>query len=186
MKCFRMGSTGILFLALLIILFNSCHTSSKEEKEIIDNVGKEVNLEMVKVIQNNDVSLAQFRSKYKFLYLVYLKNGCTPCYSTFIDWQREMPTISEFDNFSILFIINSKSYDEFINNAKKLGLKENLYFSFLDSTDSYINGNIDISQNILKKPLLLNEKNQIIMIGSPFSTPEMTSLFKTICSDKKY
>lgn len=184
MKCFRIRSTRILFLVLLIILFYSCYTISKEEKEIIDNVGKEVNLRMVKVIQNKDVNFVEFRSKYKFLYLVYLKNGCSPCYSTFIDWQREMPKISEFDNFTILFIINSKSYDEFINNAKKLGLKENIYYSFLDSTDSFINRNIDISTNILKKPLLLNEKNQIIMIGSPFSTPEMTSLFKTICSGK--
>lgn len=75
MKCFRIRSTRILFLVLLIILFYSCYTISKEEKEIIDNVGKEVNLRMVKVIQNKDVNFVEFRSKYKFLYLVSLLSG---------------------------------------------------------------------------------------------------------------
>lgn len=176
------------FLLLLMILsLLSCNRLSHQEKEIRDNLKKAVNLRTIKNVQKKETGIKfdDFRKKYKFIYLVYLKNSCSPCYSTYIRWQKEIPTISKSEDFTVLFIINGSSYDEFIREAQKEGLERDSFHTFMDPNDTFINGNKDIPQSIIKSALLIDDKNQIVLIGSPFSTPEMTNIFKAICSSKE-
>lgn len=166
----------------------SCNRLSPQEKEIRNNIKKNVNLEMLKIIQkgNTKIYFDDFRNKYKYIYLVYFRNGCMPCYSAYIHWQREMSAINKFDNFTVLFIINGNSYSEFIEEALKWGLERDCFYTFMDPNDTFIDGNEDIPQSIIRRSLLLNDKNQIVLIGSPFSTPEMIKVFEAICSGEEY
>ena len=176
-----------LFLLFMILQLFSCNRFSPQEKEIRDNLKKNVNLNMLINIQegNTEISFNDFQNKYKYIYLVYHRNSCVPCYSTYIRWQKEMPAINEFDDCTVLFIINGSSYDEFIGEAFKSGLESDCFFTFMDPNDTFINGNEEIPESIIKSSILINEKNQIVLIGSPFSTPEMTKVFKAICSKEE-
>jgi len=142
---------------------------------------------MLKIIQkkNTEIQFNDFRNRYKYIYLVYLKNSCTPCYSTYIQWQREMSVINKFDDFTVLFIISGNSYDEFIREALKGGLEKDCFYTFMDPNDTFIDGNKDIPLSTIKKSLLVNDQNQIALIGSPFNTPEMAKVFEAICSNKE-
>lgn len=174
-------------LSLMIVSLFSCNRLSPQEKEIRDNIKKAVNLRMLKNVQKRETGIKfdNFRNKYKYIYLVYLKNSCTPCYSTYIRWQKEIPAISKSDDFTVLFIINGDSYDKFISEASKEGLERDSFYTFMDPNDTFINGNKDIPQSIINSSLLINDKNQIVLIGSPFSTPEMAKIFKAICSSNE-
>ncbi len=174
-------------LLLMILPLFSCNRLSPQEKEIRDILKKNVNLNMLTSIQegNTEVNFNDFRDKYKYIYLVYLQNSCEPCYSTYVQWQKEMPAINKFDNYTVLFIINGNSYHEFIGNALKVGLERDCFYTFMDANDTFINGNKNIPKSIIKSSLLIDDKNQIVLIGSPFSTPEMTKIFASICSGKE-
>lgn len=171
----------------MLITFSlfSCKYRNSREKEIRDNLQKEINLEMVDTIKdkNNEISFDNFRNKYKYIYLVYLQQGCVPCYPKYITWQKKMSFVNKFNYVTVLFIIKGDSYDEFIEEALKEGLGEDRFYTFMDPLDSFINTNKDIPGWIIESTFLIDEKNRIILIGSPFTTPEMTKVFYDICSE---
>lgn len=173
---------------LLSIFFSllSCKHRTSQEKEIRDNLKKEINLEMFDNIKCKDkeISFNNFRNKYKYIYLVYLKDGCLPCYPKYVSWQEKMDSINKFDFVTVLFIIKGNSYDKFIDKAQKEGLVEDKFYTFMDSNDTFINANEDIPGWIIESTFLIDDQNQITLIGSPFSTPEMTKVFYGICSNQ--
>jgi len=172
----------IVFLMMILFLL-SCNRPKSYEKEIKATLLEEVNLGMIKNINDKNLSISynDFRSKFEYVYIVYLQNDCSPCYSTYISWQEEIAKLEKFDNFTVLFIIKGNSYDEFKNNASKFGLKEDRFYTFMDRDDIFRDSNINIPLSIMKNSFLINKKNQIVLIGSPFSTPEMKKVFKDIC-----
>jgi hypothetical protein len=174
-----------LLLFSVLLCLTSCKNLSSDEKEIITTIGKQVNIEMFKVALNNNdkINMQKFRNKYKYIYLVYLQIDCMPCYMTYNNWQQEFSRIKNKDNVTILYIINGDSYNNFINEASKYGLAENDYYSVIDPNNEFIMRNNNISLSIIKKSILIDEKNKIRLIGSPFITPEMTKLFNTIISN---
>jgi hypothetical protein len=169
-------------LLLLIFFIISCNRLSPIELEIRETLGKKVNLEMITKIQdkNEFINFDKFRNKYKYIHLVYLKNSCAPCYSTYIRWQKEMSLINKPDDYTVLFIINGNSYNEFISEATKAGFETDYFYTFMDSDDTFTNGNKNISQSMIKRTLLIDDKNQVVLIGSPFSTDEMRKVFNEL------
>ncbi len=140
----------LLMLAFFSLL--ACKRLTHLEKEIKGNLNKEVNLKMITNIQKKGVLVPfdSVRLKYKYIYLVYLKNDCSPCYTTYVKWQNEMLSLNKPDNFTILFIIRGESYDDFINETKKDGLKEDRFYTFMDLHDTFLEGNNTISLNIIR------------------------------------
>ncbi len=115
--------------------------------------------------------------------MVYLQQGCGMCYPKYIVWQEKMRSVNKFDIVTALFIIKGNSYNDFIVEAQKEGLEEDRFYTFMDPTDSFIDANEDIPGWIIESTFLIDEQNQIVLIGSPFSTPEMTKAFYDICSE---
>ena len=173
-------------IVLLLITFSvfSCKHLNPREKEIRDNLKKEINLEMVDYIRskNKEISFDNFRSKYKYIYLVCLQQGCGTCYPKYVEWQEKTDLINKFNDVTVLFVIKGNSYDEFIEEAQKKGLEKDRFYTFMDPDNSFINANADIPGWIIESTFLIDEHNQIVLIGSPFSTPEMTKVFYDICS----
>ena len=82
-----------------------------------------------------------------------------------------------------MFIVNGGQYEDFIKESIKYGLEENRFYIFMDTKNSFIHGNNNIPKRIINSSVLINKKNQILLIGSPFSTPEMKRIFHNICSN---
>jgi hypothetical protein len=103
---------------------------------------------------------------------------------TYNRWQQEFSKINKEEGCTVLFIINGSSYEDFINETLKYGFGENNFYSIFDPQNKFVIENSCIPLTIIKESVLIDKKNQIRLIGSPFSTPEMTILFNTICSGK--
>ena len=174
----------IFILTLMIFALFSCNMSTNWEKQIKANLNKEISVKTVDIIinKNKEITFDDFRAKYKYIYFVYLKEGCMPCYPKYIEWQGKMDSINIFNDVTVLFVIKGNSYNTFLEEAMKMGLKEDKFYTFMDSDDSFINANKSIPGWIIENTFLIDEQNRIVLIGSPFSTPEMTEIFYDICT----
>jgi len=92
-SCFELNLVYLkTILIIYIAVFCSCSRITPEEKLIKNSLGKAVDLGMFQYIQerNKIISLNEFRKKYNFIYLVYLRDGCSSCYPKYIEWQDQM------------------------------------------------------------------------------------------------
>lgn len=174
-----------LILTLIIFILSFCNKNTNWEKQIKANLNKEINIKIVDdiIYKKKKITFDYFRDKYRYIYFVYLMDGCMSCYPKYIEWQEKMDSINIFNDATVLFVIKGNSYDTFIEEAKKEGLKEDKFYTFMDSNDSFINTNKNIPNWIFENTFLINEQNQIVLIGAPFSTSEMTKIFYDICSN---
>ena len=145
---------------LLLITFSafSCQHHKPREKEIRDYQKKEINLDMFDNIRHRskEISFDNFRSKYRYIYLVYLQQDCGICYTKYVDWQKKMCSVNKFDFVTALFVIQGNSYDEFIQEAQKEGLKEDRFYTFMDTNDSFINAYERIPGWIIENTFLID------------------------------
>ena len=110
-----------LFIILLLGVFASCNNLSPKEKELQNILDKTLELELLETVKqgNIDMSFDEFRQQSNHVSVVYLQNGCTPCYPKFIEWQNKMDSIDTPNDYTVLFIIRGDSYGEFM--AKRPG-----------------------------------------------------------------
>ena len=68
----------IFILTLMIFTLFSCNRSTNWEKQIKANLNKEINLKTVDNIinKNKEITYDDFRNKYNYIYVVYLKEDC--------------------------------------------------------------------------------------------------------------
>jgi len=177
-----------LFIIVIIIFIPfACTQLSPEEQEIFDNLNKTVNLDMFEsdpVYQKDTIiCIDALLRKYKFISIVYLQDGCAPCYPIYIDWHKKMDSLGVRDDYTVLFIIEGNiysSYERLIKNVKEVGEIEDKYYTIIDTNFKFLDGNKDMPCNIIKRSLLLNEDNKIKLIGYPFSSSGMSELFLSI------
>jgi len=172
----------IILLLDLGIIITSC-TNRSVNRDIKNNLNKTVNLEMFDTVrQKNDLMpLSDFRKMYKYISIVYLEDGCNSCYSKFIEWQNKMDTINRRNDYTVLFVINGFTYDQFIKKVKEVDNIEDHYYTIIDKDLNYLLNNNDIPRWIIDASILIDNENKIRMTGQPWSTREMTSLFYSIC-----
>ncbi len=79
------------FTIILFTLF-SCTQSSQQEKDLKKTINTEVKLNQFEYVQQQGSSFAfnDFREEFDYLFIVYLRDGCQPCYPTFIEWQQKI------------------------------------------------------------------------------------------------
>ncbi len=174
-----------VFILLVCLSFISCNNNNVVKDEIGKSLNKHININKFSKIRFNKTFLSfnDIQKRYKYVYLIYLKMDCISCYKSFFRWQKQMNAINKPNSVTALFIIRGNSYDEFIAQARIEGLKEDEYYTFMDPSDTYINGNKSIPEWIIKKPLLIDDKNRIRLIGDPFSNPKMKEYFYSIIQD---
>lgn len=121
-------------------------------------------------------------SKYLFISIVYLKDGCAPCYPTFIEWHK---AVNSFDisNYTVLFIIEGNiysSYEKLIHNIEEIQKLETTFYTIIDPKFNFLDGNRDIPYKILERSVLIDGNSKIKMIGQPFFSEAMEDLFFSI------
>ena len=171
-----------IILLLTLIIISSC-TDRSVTRELKRNLNKTVNLEMFDTVrQKNDLmSYSDFRKMYKYLSIVYLEEGCGPCYPKFIEWQNKMDSLNKRYDYTVLFIIHGFRYNEFISKVHEIDSIEDHYYTIMDKDLKYLLNNNDIPRWIVDGSILIDQENKIKMVGMPWSTKEMTNLFYGIC-----
>ena len=175
------------FFILLLSLI-SCNPLTPEEKEIKSILGKSVETGMFSFIHegNSLIPYGEFRAIYRHISLVYLEDGCRPCYPRYVEWQTRMDTLELRNNYTVLFIIQGQSYDRFLANLLQTfpdyDLFKDQFHVVMDDNSLFQAKNPGIPRWILDKSVLIDEEGIIRLIGHPFSKPRMLELFYDICS----
>jgi hypothetical protein len=169
-------------LILCLVFLFSC-TSKSVTKDLKNNLNKTVKLEMFDTVRfgNNLIPFDEFRRMYNYISLVYLEDGCSPCYPKFIRWQNKMDSLNKRNDYTVLFIIQGFRYNEFITRVNEIAFFEDHYYSVMDDNYKYLLNNNDIPRWIIDGSVLIGADSKIKMMGEPWSTKEMTDLFYSIC-----
>jgi hypothetical protein len=172
----------LLFLTILVLFIVACSNLSPKEKELRQIINKELNLELSQTVQqaNRTLPFDEFRQNHRYLSVVYLQNSCNPCYPKFIEWQHKMDSIDTPDNYTVLFVIKGNSYGEFMANVFDIEYVDDKFYTIMDPEGKFLENNKDIPRWIIDSSVLIDEENQIKMVGAPFATPEMTELLYEI------
>jgi len=175
------------FLMVLMFIQTGCRQLSPEEQEIYNNLNKEVNLEMFHSapVYHKDtiVNLNEILNNYSFISIVYLKDGCAPCYPIFIDWHKKVNAFSLADDYTVLFIIEGNiysSYERLIREVLEIEQIETNFYTVIDTNFSFLDGNMDVPYNIIDRSILIDRNRKIRLIGHPFSSDGMRNLFGRI------
>ena len=176
----------VICIAIFSITMLSCKQKTIVDQSLRDCYGKKVSLEMFKsVIQNySHINIADLRKNYKFISLVYLQNDCAPCYDKFIEWHIKMDSIGYRDNYTTLFIVRGKSYEDFIANVFNIKFIDSKFYVVMDPNFKFLDQNQEIPFWIIDNSILIDENNRVQMVGFPFYSNKMTKKFNQICSDE--
>ena len=177
--------TKYLFVALILLpAILGCKEITPKEKELRQAVNKELNLKLFQAVQqaNRTLPLDEIRQNHRFLSVVYLQNGCNPCYPKFIKWQQKMDSIDTPEDHTVLFVIKGDNYGEFLSNVLDIEYVDNKFYTIMDPGARFLEANKDIPRWIIDASVLIDSENKIKMVGAPFATPEMTELFHKICA----
>jgi len=154
-----------LFILLLSLI--SCNSLTPEEKEIKATLGKSLETGMFSFVQegNRLIPFNEFRTRYNFISLVYLEDGCRPCFPKYTEWQTRMDTLDLNHDFTVLFVINGMSFDGFLGNLLKSNqeydLSKDRFHVIMDPHQQFLDANRDIPRQIIDKSLLINSFNFI-------------------------
>jgi len=187
-SCFELNSVYLKTIPIICIaVFYSCTQLTSEEKLIKNSLGKTVDISMFQYIQerNKEISFNEFRKKYDFIYLVYLRDGCASCYPKYLEWQDQMSKLELNNNFMVLFIIQGVKFEDFLksiaNSDRKYDDPFNHFCVVMDPKQRFLKKNQAIDQWIINKSVLVDSENRVKLIGSPFASERMRQLFYQIC-----
>ena len=173
----------LLILLVLCHFFSSCSCPSQTERDLRETLNKTLHLEMFETVRqgNTLLSLDELRQQFDFLSVVYLQNGCQPCYPKFIEWQQMADSLNYPDNYSVLFVIQGRSYEEFMTEVLDIGYVEDRFYTIMDSEYQFMSKNKTIPMWIIDGSILIDAENKIKMVGAPWANADMTELFyKTV------
>lgn len=181
-------------LVVTFSLLSSCIFLSSKEIELRNSLGTKLKTEMLDTIYIGDsvISFKNLLQQYDFISIVYLEDGCNPCFPKFLDWQMKIEANYTPSNYTVLFIILGSNYNSFMNNMRNFAFEQfnikTMNYSFyvaMDAKHLFIQENLNIPRWIFDSSLLIDQKGRIIMVGSPWANPKMTNLFYEICGTYK-
>lgn len=178
----------ILYKILLASLFVSCSNLSQSEKELKKIIGKTLEINMFDIVQHKDTnySVKFIRESHEFLSVVYLQDGCTPCYPKFIEWHQKMDSLNITANHAVLFVIQGSNYSEFMR--KVFIVDSNIvskHYTIMDPFFEFSINNENIPRWIIDASVLIDAENKIQMVGAPWLNEDMKKLFyKTVKNEQ--
>jgi hypothetical protein len=175
----------ITFIPITIIALSSCNRLNTTEQELKNNLNKKLQLNMFETIRhkNDLITYDEFRKQFEHISVVYLQNRCSSCYSKFIEWQNNVDSVAPPDDYTVLFIIQGQSYEEFMTSILDIDYIDDQYYCIIDVNYKFMENNKGIPRWIIDSSILIDSDNKIKMVGAPFATPEMTKLFHKICKN---
>lgn len=164
------------FYSCVLILLVSCGYVEKHTQRLINEwIGKEVVLpsNIPTKILGRDTNCTYLLEK-PIKILVYTDSvGCTACKLNFYDWMQKIESLSHLQDLSILFYVHTKNYKTFTNALKGEAFN---YPIFYDSNNVLAKTNHFPTDNRFHT-FLLNEKNEVLLIGNPLGNPQMWKLY---------
>jgi len=175
----HISCTVILTLILLVLGCKHFSDSKYELQKVLD---KTLDITMIDTVSQGEAALSwtDFRGKYRNISVVYLQDGCAPCYPKFIEWHRRMEKIEIADDYTVLFVINARNYTSFTRNINLHEAIEEKYYYFIDPRNEFFRYNSAISRPILDRSLLIDSSNHIKMVIEPFANADMTKVFHIV------
>lgn len=174
----------VLCFTSMIASFVKCTRITSTEKEIHNTINKQLDLSMLKCVINKDSSFTfkEFRQRNIYISIIYLQDGCKPCYPKFIEWHKKMDSLSvKFDNkYTILFVIDGENYNDFMQGVVKIDSINNKFYTALDDSHLFLRKNNTIPRWILDATCLIDKENKIKMVGPPWINNDMMALFQNI------
>lgn len=171
---------------LIITSLFSCNSLTTEQNLIKKSLGKTIEIGIFERVWHgeSEIPLNEFRSKHPFISIVYLEDGCSPCYPRFIDWQKRIDSLDTGVDYEVLYIILGSSYERFLDNLFEYEPSYELPniqpYIIMDPDYRFLDKNIEIDRDILNRSILIGPDNKIKLIGAPFASPQMTDLFYKI------
>jgi len=172
-----------LISAILFLYISAgCDHTSKSSRELLKILDMTLNVEMIDTVSQGEAALSwtDFRGKYRNISIVYLQDGCAPCYPKFIEWHKRMEKIAIADDYTVLFVINARDYTSFTRNINLHEAIEEKYYFFIDPRNEFFRYNSSISRPILDRSLLIDSSNRIKMVIEPFANADMTKVFHIV------
>lgn len=165
----------MLFLA-------SCNRQSQTEKQMGNVINKQLNIELYDSItyEQKRISFDDFRKQFRFVSVVFLQEGCAPCYPKFLEWYNKMDSIITPDNYTTLYIINARDYNHFIDGALGYEQIDDRFYHVIDPENRFLRNNSEIPRWIIDRTLMIDQENKIKLIGAPYATGDMTKVFHII------
>lgn len=169
-------------IILTLTLLSACSNNASKEPKMKKTINKKIHLEMIDSLEFGEkkISYQDFRHKFRFFSIVYLQDGCGPCYPKYIEWHVKMENIEVRNNYTVLFIINANNYKVFREDAQIFGSTIEKYYHFMDPTNSFVKSNTHIPIVMLDRSILIDGETRIKLIGAPYVTEDMTKVFHSI------
>jgi hypothetical protein len=170
----------IPLLLLIAIGLNSCLLKSSKndnnKQELLKWYGKEILLPKKVEIKSNLKVIkypALFNAKYKIL--VYIdSNGCIPCRLALSEWRELIKETQQLNrNITYLFYISLNKYDLFEQEILSNQFKYPVIYDRYDK----INRLNHFSPKQQFHIFLLNDKNKVLLVGSPIGNPQLKKLY---------
>ena len=158
-----------LWVIFFLILISCGQKLSPEEEMIRDVLNKTVNINLFDSIRKEGevFHFTEFREKYDYISLVYLEDGCSPCYPRFVDWHGKINSFLKYEGYTVLFVIRANNYVRFLEFASEYGDVEDHLYLVVDRHNRFLDNNRDIPRSILDRSILIDKKNKIKLIGPP-------------------
>lgn len=121
------------------------------------------------VIGDTIFDYTEFRRKYPFLMINYIDEECSVCKFKLKEWYKYANSLPKREQIAYLFIYRGTDINKYLKSV--LGDKELYPFYYLCSEEfTYIMNNPHIDRQIIDSGYLINNENQILVIGSPISS----------------
>jgi hypothetical protein len=188
----RLPPESIRVITMVLILFicaTGCDRGPNSRNKLLKVLDLTLNVEMIDTVRQGEAAISwiDFRGKYRNISVVYLQDGCAPCYPKFIEWHKRMEQIATANDYTVLFVINARDYASFTRNTDLHEKIEEKYYYFIDPRNEFFRYNSDISRPVLDRSLLIDSDNRIKMVGEPFANADMTKVFHIITGvDKQH
>jgi hypothetical protein len=182
--CQYFANSKLLLIGFIYLA--SCHPLSPTEKELHGTINKTLHLDMLETVQqgNNLLPFDHIRQQHKHISVVYLQNGCRPCYPKFIEWHSRMDSIATPNDYTVLFVIHGVKYEDFMINVLDLDYVDARYYVAMDPDNKFLSENKEIPRWMMDGSLLIDSENKIKMVGAPWANKEMTALFQSIVNEQ--
>ncbi len=169
----------LLCCCILLFLVFACNNIPYKDRLLRDNIDKEVCLDFIDYVYQKEgqYSLKQIRLNYDFLAIVFLQLDCNSCYEKYRKWNE----LFKETNCAVLFVVGGANMGKFKKEfVSSVEIKPNTYV-FPDEHLEYLKQNIKIPWKVINSTILIDERNNIKIIGSPFGSAKIATLYHEIC-----
>ena len=170
-----MSLRNVVILSIVLALSSCKQEQAKSVEELIaSRIGTTLILpDSLSYESFSDTLLPLLETRAKVI--VYINGECSACTAAFSQWKAIESELSSQGDVSILYYVKTPRFKdiEWLLSAKRF---TSPVFVDPGSDILYLN---DIPERMaLLHTILLNRKNQIVLVGSPINNPKLLELYK--------